>query len=141
MQITFKKSKLIVFYQLLNAVKAKGRKSRAVTKFNKLIVGKIEELQEDEKTLIAQYFEVGEDGNAKRDSEDNLVALEGADVAEYEKEWQELHEEDVIIDLTEYKPYFEFLQSALEDWEQDLSGNDAIVYDELMDEIEKVDAE
>lgn len=141
MQITFKKSKLIVFYQLLNAVKAKGRKSRAVTKFNKLIVAKIEELQEDEKTLIAQYFEVGEDGNAKRDGEGNLVALEGVDVSDYDKEWQELHEEDVVIDLIEYKPYFEFLQSALEDWEQDLSGSDAVIYDELLDEIEKVDAE
>ena len=97
-------------------------------------------MQEDEKTLIAQYFEVGEDGNAKRDDNDNLIALEGVDIAEYDKEWQELHEEDVVIDLTEYKPYFEFLQSALEDWEQDLSGNDAIVYDELLDEIEKVDA-
>ena len=45
-----------------------------------------------------------------------------------------------MIDLTEYKPYFEFLQSALEDWEQDLSGSDAVIYDELLDEIEKVDA-
>jgi len=140
MKITFKKSKLIVFYQLLNAVKAKGRKSRAVTKFNKLIIGKIEELQEDEKTLIAQYYEVDEVGNAKHDSEDNLISLEGADVSEYNKEWQELHEEEVVIDLTEYKPYFEFLQSALEDWEQDLSGSDAVIYDELLDEIEKVDA-
>lgn len=141
MKITFKKSKLIVFYQLLNAVKAKGRKSRAVTKFNKLIVAKIEELQEDEKTLIAQHFEVDEEGNAKRDDNDHLIALDGADVAKYEKEWQELHEEDVVIGLTEYKPYFEFLQSALEDWEQDLSGSDAVIYDELLDEIEKVDAE
>ena len=67
-QITIEtKHKLINFYQLISDVKAKGRQSRAITKFRKLLTEKLAELQDDEKLLIAQYYEVDDEGNAKKD--------------------------------------------------------------------------
>lgn len=133
------KQKLILFYQLISAVKAKGKRSRAVAKFNKLLLAKCIELEEDEKELIAQYFEVEEDGNAKKDDSGTLILLEGTSKSEYDSEWSDLHNESVVIDLTEFQPYVEPLIKGLEDWDQELSGNDAIIYDELLDLLEIIE--
>lgn len=133
------KQKLILFYQLISTVKAKGKQLRAVAKFNKLLIAKCIELEEDEKELIAQYFEVEEDGNAKKDDTGISVLLEDASKSEYDTEWSDLHSESVVIDLTEFQPYVEPLIKGLEDWDRELSGNDAIVYDELLDLLETIE--
>lgn len=139
-QITIEtKNKLINFYQLITAVKAKGRQSRAVTKFGKLLTEKLGELQEDEKELISQYYEVNDDGNAKKDEEGNLVLLDDAILEDYDADWDDLHDESVVIDLTEYHPYLTHLISGLLDWDQVLSGADAIIYDELLDLLEGIE--
>lgn len=138
------KHKLINFYQLITAVKAKGRQSRAVTKFGKLLTEKLAELQDDEKELISQYYEVNDDGNAKKDDAGKLMLLDDAILEDYDADWDDLHAESVVIDLTEYHPYLTHLISGLLDWDQELSGADAVIYDELLDlleEIETKDAE
>ena len=141
-QITIEtKHKLINFYQLISDVKAKGRQSRAITKFRKLLTEKLAELQDDEKLLIAQYYEVDDEGNAKKDDEGNLVLLDDAILEDYDAEWDDLHAESVVIDLTEYHPYLTHLISGLLDWNQELSGADAVIYDELLDQLEEIGTE
>ena len=133
------KQNLIAFYQLATVVKAKGKQSRAVTKFGKLLLEKCTELQEDEKELIAQYFEVKEDGNANKDDIGQPILLGGASESEYNSEWVSLHDEPTVIDITEYQPYLESLIKGLEEWDQELSGTDAIIYDELLDLLESIE--
>ena len=133
------KQNLIAFYQLATVVKAKGKQSRAVTKFGKLLLEKCTELQEDEKELIAQYFEVKEDGNANKDDIGQPILLGGASESEYNSEWVNLHDEPTVIDITEYQPYLESLIKGLEEWDQELSGTDAIIYDELLDLLESIE--
>lgn len=133
------KHKLINFYQLISAVKAKGRQSRAVTKFGQILTEKLTELQEDEKSLIAQYYEVDGDGNANKDDEGNLVSLDGVNSDSYTEDWSDLHAEATVIDLTEYQTYLTHLISGLLDWDQELSGADAIIYDELLDLLEGIE--
>lgn len=139
MTITMEKGKLIGFFELSKAIKAKGRKSRALVKFGKILTAKIQDLQEEEKALIAEYFEVGTDGNAKQDDEGNPIALEGADTTVYSDEWVALHKEESVIDLTEYQPYMEHLMAALEDWDEPINGFDAVMYDELLDILESAE--
>ena len=133
------KQNLIAFYQLATVVKAKGKQSRAVTKFGKLLLEKCTELQDDEKELIAQYFEVKEDGNANKDDIGQPILLGGASESEYNSEWVNLHDEPTVIDITEYQPYLESLIKGLEEWDQELSGTDAIIYDELLDLLESIE--
>lgn len=144
-QITIEtKHKLINFYQLISAVKAKGRQSRAVTKFGKLLTKKLAELQDDEKALIAQFYEVDGDGNAKKYEEGKLILLDSVNEDSYTEDWSDLHAEATVIDLTEYQPHMQHLIAGLLDWDQELSGADAVIYDELLDlleEIETKDAE
>lgn len=139
-QITIEtKNKLINFYQLISAVKAKGRQSRAVTKFGKLLTEKLGELQSDEKSLIAQYYEVDEDGNAKKDSDGNLVLLDDAILEDCDAEWNNLHAEQTVINITEYQPHLTHLITCLLDWDQELSGVDAVIYNELLDLLETIE--
>lgn len=133
------KQKLILFYQLISTVKAKGKQSRAVAKFNKLLIAKCIELEEDEKELIAQYFEVKEDGNANKNDIGQPILLGGASESEYNSELVNLHDEPTVINITEYQPYLESLIKGLEEWDQELSGNDAIIYDELLDLLETIE--
>lgn len=133
------KQKMIYFYQLISAVKAKGRQSRAITKFGKLLTEKLAELQEDEKELISQYYEVDGDGNAKKDDDGNLVLLDGAILEGYDADWNDLHAEQVVINMTEYQPHLTHLITCLLDWDQELSGVDAVVYDELLDLLEGIE--
>lgn len=133
------KQKLILFYQLISTVKAKGKQSRAVAKFNKLLIAKCIELEEDEKELIAQYFEVKKDGNANKNDIGQPILLGGASESEYNSEWVNLHDEPTVINITEYQPYLESLIKGLEEWDQELSGNDAIIYDELLDLLETIE--
>ncbi|MDN5462576.1 MAG: hypothetical protein L0F99_10115, partial [Lactococcus sp.] len=56
-------------------------------------------------------------------------------------EWDDLHAESVVIDLTEYHPYLTHLISGLLDWNQELSGADAVIYDELLDQLEEIGTE
>ena len=141
-QITIEtKHKIINFYQLISDVKAKGRQSRAITKFRKLLTEKLAELQDDEKLLIAQYYEVDDEGNAKKDDEGNPISLEDVDTDSYTEDWDDLHDESVVIDLTEYQPYLPHLISSLLDWDQELSGANAVIYDELLDLLEEIGTE
>lgn len=133
--------KLANFCNLLLTVEAKGKKSRAVAKFLKLTLAKTEELQMFQRELIKQYFEQDENGNAKVDKSGNPLWLDGVDKEAYVKERNELDNELVIIDLTEYTPFVEYLISALDEWENLLSGQDAIAYDELLDKLEALQEE
>lgn len=139
MKIKFEKGKVAGFYNLIMIVKVKGRKARALAKFGKLLDPKVKELLEDERALIAEYYEVGDDGNSKKDKDGKPILLEGADGEAYQKEWESLHEEDMVVDLTEYEPYMEHLLAGLNDWDEPINGMDALVYDELLDILESAE--
>lgn len=131
-------SKLHKYAQILAVVTSKGRKARAISKFRRLASEKIEEWTESQKELIATYYEVQENGNAKLDKDGLPVLLDGADQDDYAKEREELDNEIVVIDLTEFEPFFEFLVSGLDESDVAFGGVDADVYDELMDQLEEL---
>lgn len=131
-------SKLHKFAQILAVVTSKGRKARAISKFGRLASEKIEEWTESQKELIATYYEVQENGNAKLDKDGSPVLLDGADQDEYAKEREELDNEIVVIDLTEFEPFYDFLVSGLDESDIAFGGVDADVYDELMDQLEEL---
>ena len=139
--IKIEKVNVIGIYNLLGSIKAKGRKSRALTKFGKILADRIVELQEEEKALLAEYFEVDAQGDSQKDKDGKSIPLEGVDPEEYPKEKAAWLKEELVVDLTEYQPYTEHLLAALEDWEEPISGVDALMYDELLDALESMEEE
>lgn len=136
MNFVAKNRELLLYYQILSAVKAKGRKARAISKLKKLFGLKIEGWQEDQRILIGEHYVQDKDGNAKSDDDGKLLLQPGGDRQVYLHEREELDNEESIVDLTEFNPYMEHLIAALEEWDEPINGADADVYDELMDKLE-----
>lgn len=138
MKLVIKNQDLILYYQILVAVKAKGRKARAISKLKKILMPKIESWQEDQRTLIGEHYVQDENGNAKTGDDGKLILTTEGDRNVYLQEREVLDKEEIIIDLTEFQPFYDFLLSALNEWDEPINGVDADVYDELMDKLEEL---
>lgn len=138
MRLVIKNQDLILYYQILVAVKAKGRKARAISKLKKILMPKIESWQEDQRTLIGEHYVQDENGNAKTSDDGKLILTTEGNRNVYLQEREVLDKEEIIIDLTEFQPFYDFLLSALNEWDEPINGVDADVYDELMDKLEEL---
>lgn len=58
-------------------------------------------------------------------------------VQEGNEAFKELGDEEVFLNIEEYRPNMAFLKAALDDLDMELSGVDALVYDLLMDQLEE----
>lgn len=136
MQIKFQGDYLVAVNNFLFNFKAKGRKSIARSKLLKLVEKKIKEFNEDEKMIIKEFAKLDEDGEP--------IILDGNrydidDLKGYAKAVKELNEEEVIIEGGEYVNNFSHLKEALEDYDLELEGADAVAYEILMDAFENIE--
>lgn len=127
--MNIKKKNLVKIYNFLDKLELVGIESRARTKFNKDVYNSIEELEEDEKTLVR---EVG----ASADEKGHVTFANPEDSITFGKSQQELYEEEVIFE-EKTMDQFDKLKEALIKYEKPLSGIEAGVYDLLLDELEK----
>ena len=136
-----KKSNLVNVFQFLNDVTLVGAASRARTKLNKDISEAINELQEEETTLAKEMGgEVDENGHVdfKVDEDLSSEELENAKkekAIEFSKAQLELRQEKVIFNET-VKDQFNRLKNALYNYDKELSGSEANVYDMVLDVLE-----
>lgn len=137
-----KKSNLISVFQFLNDVTLVGAASRARTKLNKDISEAINELQEEETTLAKEMGgEVDENGHVdfKVDesfSDEELENAKKEKAIEFSKAQLELRQEKVIFTET-VKDQFNRLKNALYDYDKELNGAEANVYDMVLDVLEE----
>lgn len=122
------KKMLIPVFNFLAEAALTGQASRARTKLLKDIDEEVNSLQDDQKELVANYNgKINEDGLIKFESNDNKL--------EYEKQRQELFSEKVIFN-EKTEGYFEKLRAALDNYDQKMSGEAAVAYDNVMDALE-----
>lgn len=137
-----KKSNLVNVFQFLNDVTLVGAASRARTKLNKDISEAINELQEEETTLAKEMGgEVDENGHVdfKVDesfSDEELENAKKEKAIEFSKAQLELRQEKVIFTET-VKDQFNRLKNALYDYDKELNGAEANVYDMVLDVLEE----
>ncbi|MCT8383389.1 hypothetical protein D0505_02000 [Leuconostoc mesenteroides] len=136
-----KKSNLISVFQFLNDVTLVGAASRARTKLNKEIGNAINELQSDEVALAEELGgRVNDEGRVVFVSEEDLNETEAAEYskkkhAEFTNAQSDLRQEEAIFNEAT-KDQFNRLKNALYDYDEKLSGQDATVYDILLDALE-----
>lgn len=133
MKLQITNQQLINYTKFMNIVKAKGRKARATAKFIKILQAKFGDYSEDEMSIVMEYSQKDDDGNLLSQTE---IIWEDAEAGN--KELYELKQEEIVIDLTEFEPHIETLISAIEDNDYELQGNDLLVFDELLDNLEKI---
>lgn len=136
-----KKSNLVNVFQFLNDVTLVGAASRARTKLNKEIGNAINELQSDEVALAEELGgRVNDEGRVVFVSEEDLNETEAAEYskkkhAEFTNAQSDLRQEEAIFNEAT-KDQFNRLKNALYDYDEKLSGQDATVYDILLDALE-----
>ncbi|MGX7014441.1 DUF1617 family protein [Vagococcus silagei] len=135
MKLTITNLQVLNFTQFFNVVSAKGKHARAVAKFMKLVEAKRQEYAEDEYKIVNEYGVKDEDGQLIDPTTYNFRA---EDAYKAGKEMMILKNEEVVIDLTEFEPYMSNLIEAIENNNAELKGNDLLIFDELLTELEKL---
>lgn len=137
MKISLKNSDLAPIVNLLNKTTAKGRAARAISRFHKIMMNKVNEFQEDELSTFKEYCELDDKGEVTISGNGIVTFLDGKQEEGLEAH-NELKEEVNIIDLTEYEPFIDFLISALENSDSDLNITEMDTLDNLLTKLEEL---
>lgn len=138
--LNFKNAELVAVGNFLDSLKLKGRASRGRTKLIKVFAEKNKEYTEDLDEIRKNYFEVDDRGELKKDG-DHYIFKNEDDLPQLQKEMSDLAEEKAVIDCTEYLEKFKALYQELLDYPYELDSQAALIYDVLMDQLEKTEEE
>lgn len=132
MKITLKNNELISAIDFLQNMPIKGKDSRHRTKLVKQLQDAFDGLVEAEKQLMSEFNLL--------DENKELLPVEKQDkevVKEFQKEQKVLYDEEVVIEGGVFAKNFDEMPRILNEYEGELSGTQAEIYDRLLDEMEK----
>lgn len=131
-----KNGEITAYVEFLQKLNLKSRASRGRTKLIKLLEKKIDEFNMDLNSLRDEYFQKDEQGQFIQEN-GKLVVKDGVSIAEAQSEADELNNENAVILLDEYKEQIKAMYQALDEYDDELSGTDATIYDDLMEKLEE----
>ena len=135
MQLKLKNNQLKSLTEFINSLTFNtGSAHIAQARIVTLMTNKYKELDEDRIELVNQY--------ANKDDNGDAVILDNgtADMTEdnyskFNDEYKELFDSDTVIDLTEYEDKVHQLESALENYNRDLTGDQSLQLVAFLDAI------
>jgi transcriptional regulator of heat shock response len=136
MQLKIKNNELNDIINFLSELKLKNKASRGRTKLIKLMTTKITEYNEDLEE-IRDPFLVHKNGERVVENE-QYILKEGVDIVDLNKQLEELGKEKAVIMLDEYVELIKVFKEALDNYAEDFSNRDAVIYDYLATELEGV---
>lgn len=131
-----KNGEITAYVEFLQKLNLKSRASRGRTKLIKLLEKKIDEFNMDLNSLRDEYFQKDDQGQFIQEN-GRLVVKDGVSVAEAQSEVDELNNENAVILLDEYEQQIKAMYQALDEYDGELSGTDATIYDDLMEKLEQ----
>ncbi|WP_347962762.1 DUF1617 family protein [Lactococcus formosensis] len=134
--LKFKNNELVNVANFLVSIPLKSKASRARTALVQKLSLKNEELQKFRDELLQKYAQKDEAGELIQD-ENGIYPWIKETEDEARETLIELHNEEVYINIEEYRPNMKILSLALDDLDIELSGQEAVVYDLLMDQLEE----
>ena len=132
-----KNGEITAYVEFLQKLNLKSRASRGRTKLIKLLEKKINEFNMDLNSLRDEYFKKDEQGQFIQEN-GKLVVKDGVIVGEAQAEADKLTNENAVILLDEYEQQIKAMYQALDEYDGELSGTDATIYDDLMDKLEQL---
>lgn len=136
MKMEIKNGEITAYVEFLQKLNLKSRASRGRTKLIKLLEKKINEFNMDLNSLRDEYFKKDEQGQFIQEN-GRLVVKDGVSVSEAQSEADELNNENAVILLDEYQEQIKAMYQALDEYDDELSGTDATIYDDLMEKLEQ----
>lgn len=148
MKILKMQNKVIVpVFQFLQEATLKGAASRGRTKMLKRLEEKSKEYNDSLTEAQKEYFQVDETGELIKGNDGKFVLIEKdkekqkAVEEEADKEIKRISEEEFEISFNEYATKYEALFTALETSEEELNGQKAFGYNELLEAYEAIEEE
>lgn len=137
MKMEIKNGEITAYVEFLQNLNLKSRASRGRTKLIKLLDKKIEEFNADLNSVRDEFFKKDDKGHFVQDDNGKLVIKDGVSVGEAQAEADKLTNENAIILLDEYEQQIKAMYQALDEYDDELSGTDATIYDDLMEKLEQ----
>ena len=131
-----KNGEITAYVEFLQKLNLKSRASRGRTKLIKLLEKKIDEFNMDLNSLRDEYFKKDNQGQFIQEN-GKLVVKDGVSVGEAQAEADKLTNENAVILLDEYEQQIKAMYQALDEYDGELSGTDATIYDDLMEKLEQ----
>lgn len=129
-----KNEAIVNLVTFLEKLELTPKASRVRTKVNKLLGSKVEELYKDEMDLLDRFGK--KDGDGKLIQSDGAYSLIEDTAPNYHQEKAELLSEIIHIEVRELHDKLPVLIEELENSEEKLSGQQAEIFDDLMDLLE-----
>lgn len=144
MKIELQNQLLLPTINFLSEFPAKGKNARAIVKLKKLLIEKVQELIEDERSLVEEFGARDSEGGlipVDKENPDGDKVIQTKRKEEYWAERQALLEQEVEIVGGTYSHHIDDVQNLLEIYDGEMNGNNAVAYDALLDAFEKVQKE
>ncbi len=135
MKLRFKTAEVPLAVQFLRGLSLSGSHSRARSKLVKQLAEALKAASEDEIELYKQYSETDAAGELVKDDQGRFITPPEKQ-AELNAEHEKLMAEPIVIDGGMYAEQIAGLQQVLSDYDGQLSGDDAQIYDRILDEFE-----
>lgn len=137
MKMEIKNGEITAYVDFLQKLNLKSRASRGRTKLIKLLDKKIDEFNADLNSVRDEFFKKDDKGHFVQDDNGKLVIKDGVSVGEAQAEADKLTNENAVILLDEYEQQIKAMYQALDEYDGELSGTDATIYDDLMEKLEQ----
>ena len=126
MQLKLKNNQLKSLTEFINSLTFNtGSAHIAQARIVTLMTNKYKELDEDRIELVNQYANKDDNGDAVI-LDNGTADMTEDNHAKFNDEYKELFDSDTVIDLTEYEDKVHQLESALENYNRDLTGNQSL---------------
>lgn len=126
MKLTLKNNQLKSLTEFINSLTFNtGSAHIAQARIVILMTNKYKELDEDRIELVNQYANKDDNGDAVI-LDNGTADMTEDNHAKFNDEYKELFDSDTVIDLTEYEDKVHQLQSALENYNRDLTGDQSL---------------
>ncbi|KZU38063.1 hypothetical protein Nizo2741_1528 [Lactiplantibacillus plantarum] len=136
--LTFTNGQLVAIGNTLADFKLKGRASLGRT----WLINRLEDLNKqfnaDQLATQKNFFKTDEDGEfVYKEDKKTLILKDGYTMEEAQKEFDQLVEEPVSIEISSYSARMKALFNALEDYPYELEGQTALVYALVFEQFDK----
>ncbi|BAP85536.1 hypothetical protein LOOC260_109970 [Paucilactobacillus hokkaidonensis JCM 18461] len=135
MQLKLKNNQLKSLTEFINSLTFNtGSAHIAQARIVTLMVNKYKELDEDRIELVNQYANKDDNGDAVI-LDNGTADMTEDNHAKFNDEYKELFDSDTVIDLTEHEDKVHKLESALENYNRDLTGDQSLQLVAFLDAI------
>lgn len=139
MKLRIKNNQLNEFGQFLLTLELKGKKSRLRTRFIKLLNEQLKQFNEEHALLLKEHCHLDEEGNPKTVERDNQQYWDIKDIPSYKQDYNELLEEEFIIEGEDKRDMLLVVKDAILDCDKSFSGSEAMLYDQWCDIVESIE--